>query len=559
MAGEPLTTIAPEEPLAAIGETTFEVLNTLEQATHVPAIVCDQAGQVLAASPNARNECAVASPTAPVGLLTQEADGRWTCTNTSCIHHARCATCPIPAHPNLPGGLQVFHCTDAESAETAAQLLGHALGADAEKMGLMESLSQSYEELHLIQSLASAFEEEIDHRMTFARILTCVRQVLPFTAAEIWSLDQAEKLYRCLLHHDGTNVRKSVDTFPAEDHLEAPLRDLGAKVLREDTVIDGPLAAFFDRILTQRTRPVVVLPLKIKSRTLGVLVLEIPANSRTIDSALLRTLETAARQTSLVLRVHMLIHELRANEGLRREIDIARQIQHSILPPEIPTSTTFDLFSGCVTAAKVGGDYYDFFELSEDEIGLLIADVSGHSVASGLVAMSFRSAFRFFLEELDLPIHENFARVNRSLHDELSRTGHFLSAIYATYHKRDRTFRYVNAGHHPPLIYNTHSGRFREFEDEAGLLIGVLPEWEYQTSELTLEAGDLLLLYTDGIIEAENQSGAQYELERLQDSIKRHAARSTKELYHYLLREVYIFQDEQYNQDDITLTLMKVS
>ena len=553
-------TIAPSEPPVVVGETTFELLATLEKVSQVPAVLCDSSGQILSASSNLKGECAAAAPMAPDDLLVRNSEGKWVCTNTSCLHHTRCASSTIPPQPDLPADLHVFHCKGMERAETSAQLLAHGLRADAEKMALMENLSQSYEELHLIQSLASAFEEEIDHRMTFVRILNCVRHVLPSTAAEVWSLDQGDRLYRCLLHHDGTNVHKSVDSFPAEESLEGTLREFGAKVLRDNsTYDDGPLGKFFARLLKQLDLPVVILPLKIKSRILGVLVLKIPAGSRSIDSARLRTLETAARQTSLVLRVHMLIHELRANEGLRREIDIARQIQRSLLPPEIPTSSTFDLYAGCVTAARVGGDYYDFFESSVDKIGLLVADVSGHSVASGLVAMSFRSAFRFFLEEQDLPLHELFKSVNRSLHDELSSTGHFLSAIYATYHKRDRTFRYVNAGHHPPLIYNTHSGKFREFEDDAGLLIGVLPDWEYQTSELQLEPGDLLLLYTDGITEAENQDGEAYELDRLKHSVRRHVHRSTKEMYHYLLREVYIFQDEQYNQDDITLLLMKVS
>jgi serine phosphatase RsbU (regulator of sigma subunit) len=540
-----------------VGETTLRMLETLEDSSQTPVILTDEAGNVLAASPNLRHECAAA--TAPPSATPLRADGeRITCVNESCLHFAGCAACALPDTPQLRTGLHVLHCRGEKHAETSAALVAHALAADAEKAGLMDNLSNSYEELHLLESLAGAFEDEIDHRMTFLKMLDSVRRLLPFRAAEIWTLHAGDKQLRCLLHHDGTTIQKSVESLDVDPAVEKPLCSMGARVFREiPPRSDDPIDTLVHEVLGFVGSPAVLVPLMTRSRLLGLLVLQLPEDFGRIDSAKLRMFSAAGRQASLVMQVHLLVDELRSNEGLRREMEIARQIQTGLLPQEVPTDSMFDLFAGCVTAAHVGGDYYDFFELSPDEIGLLVADVSGHSVASGLVAMSFRSSFRHFLHEQKLPHDELFTRVNRCLEKELSQTGHFLSAVYGTFHKRERRFRYVNAGHPPPLIYNVPTDTFRT-ENEVGLLIGVLPEWEYHAGETILDKGDLLLLYTDGILEAENQLGEMFGIDRLEAAIRKHHKKGVKEMYHYLLRELYVFQDEQFNQDDVTLLLLKI-
>jgi sigma-B regulation protein RsbU (phosphoserine phosphatase) len=285
-------------------------------------------------------------------------------------------------------------------------------------------------------------------------------------------------------------------------------------------------------------------------------MVRIPPTLQGLDSWQLSHVAAVGRQTSLSIHLHLLIEELRANERLQREIEIAREIQNNLLPQTTPSSPYYDLHAGCITAARVGGDYYDFFEDEVGPLGILIADVAGHSVASALMAMSFRTSFRLFLEQ-KIELRSLFEKTNAALYKELCQSGSFLSAFYGILDEPSRTFRYVNGGHNYPLHWSGKAGVFNEL-DQAGLLIGILPDSEYSVAEVTVSAGDILLFYTDGIVEAENQHGEFFGMERLQQAVRKNAKKSSRQLYHSILKEMYLFQDEEVNKDDVTLIVLEI-
>jgi len=115
----------------------------------------------------------------------------------------------------------------------------------------------------------------------------------------------------------------------------------------------------------------------------------------------------------------------------------------------------------------------------------------------------------------------------------------------------------VNAGHPHPLLLESKTGSFRCLE-ESSLLVGVIPSIEYPVGEVELEKGDILVLYTDGIVEAENQKGELFGKSRLEEAVRRNVRKSAREIYHHLLKEMYLFQDERFNKDDVTLMILKV-
>ncbi len=433
-----------------------------------------------------------------------------------------------------------------------------AIDASTEDAGaaLLDELARAYEELHLLHGLAGALEDEIDHRMIFLKIIDCLKELLPVEKAEVWVPNREAGDYRCFIHYEDGQIRANAETAAFDPSLQQPLLNMGVRVLRDKHQASGPLDLFLLRVCEGMGVPSIAAPLLSKSKLVGLFLVRIPSTLQNVDSSRLRLVAAAARQTSLSIHLYLLIEELRSNEGLKREIEIARQIQHDLLPQSIPHSSRFDLFAGCITAARVGGDYYDFFQQGEGKVGILIADVAGHSVASALIAMSFRTSFRFFLDQ-GPELGPLFGKVNEALHNELKKSGNFLSAFYGTFDEQTRMFRYVNAGHNPPLLWNGRSGNFREL-DEAGLLIGILPGQSYQAAEVQLEAGDTLLCYTDGIVEAENQRGEFFGQRRLEEAVRKNQSRGAREMYHYLLKEMYVFQDEHFNKDDVTLVVLKV-
>lgn len=421
---------------------------------------------------------------------------------------------------------------------------------------VVEELARAYEELHLLHGLSGVLEGELDHCLVFLKILACLKELLPIEKAEVWVPYRESGQFRSFLLYDGKGLIKTSEVLRCDRGVEGSLAGLGVRVLREGHKAANLVDSFVLEAASRIGLPAIVAPLLRKTKVLGLLVLRILSSLQNVDSSRLRLVAAAARQTSVNLQLHFLIEELRANEGLRREIEIARQIQHDLLPQRIPQSEQFDLYAGCVTAARVGGDYYDFFSTPGESLGLLIADVAGHSVASALIAMSFRSSFRHFLAQ-KLELDHLFDKVNLTLHNEFRDSGSFLSAIYTTLDERTLQMRYVNAGHPHPLLLESKTGSFRCLE-ESSLLVGVLPSIEYPVGEVKLEKGDILVLYTDGIVEAENQKGDLFGKSRLEEAVRRNVRKSAREIYHHLLKEMYLFQDERFNKDDVTLMILKV-
>jgi serine phosphatase RsbU (regulator of sigma subunit) len=430
---------------------------------------------------------------------------------------------------------------------------------DAQGSAVLEELALAYEEIHFLHALSGALEDEVDRRTCLARVVECLRAFQAIDAVQVWVPSPDSEEHVCEFHWDVRGSTARPEAVPCDDGTRTLLAGLRVHVCRElpyNSAQPERVETFLAEILQRSGLPAVVAPLLSKSRMLGLFVARVPPTSRAFSASRLRAFGAAARQVGLALHLHFVLREVEATQGLQREIEIARQIQHGLLPQKVPQSPRFELFGGCVTAAQVGGDFYDFFEPEPDSLGILVADVAGHSVASALIAMSFRSTFRLFLSHGER--HERlFELSNEALFAEVSKTDNFLSAFYATFHAPTGSFRYVNAGHNPGLVWSARRSAFLTL-DEAGLLLGILPGQTYSAHDVQLEPGDVVVLYTDGIVEAENQRGELFGLERLKSAVRKHLPRSTREMYHYILKEMYLFQDERFNKDDVTLVILRV-
>jgi phosphoserine phosphatase RsbU/P len=242
------------------------------------------------------------------------------------------------------------------------------------------------------------------------------------------------------------------------------------------------------------------------------------------------------------------------NNSILKELEIAKQIQLSLLPPSPPPMQGIDCAGRCVSATHIGGDYYDIF-LNGDEVEIVIADVSGHSVGAALIMVETRSVLRAQLETLHSP-SQILATLNDLLHDDLSRAELFITMSYLSYHTKTRCLRYTNAGHPPPLLYRASAGTFQELDTE-GLIIGVKKEVEFEERSLGVEHGDLLLLYTDGVIEAEGPSGAMFGTRRLQGIVAKECGKPANEIISAILAAVRAFSCAAAFKDDISMLVLK--
>jgi sigma-B regulation protein RsbU (phosphoserine phosphatase) len=198
-------------------------------------------------------------------------------------------------------------------------------------------------------------------------------------------------------------------------------------------------------------------------------------------------------------------------DELAHEIQSAAEVQKSILPRSIPTVPGFEFAARMYPAKIVAGDYYGFIELPEGEIGLVIADVSGKGVAAGLLMPSIEVALR-----MDAPRSPGTKDLLRSFNKvvcQITGGNRFISLFYGKLCLRSHSLEYTNAGHNPPLLIR--DGLSPIALDKGGPVLGLLPGADYETGRVDLHIGDVLVLYTDGVVEAENPEGEEYSAQRL--------------------------------------------
>jgi sigma-B regulation protein RsbU (phosphoserine phosphatase) len=237
-----------------------------------------------------------------------------------------------------------------------------------------------------------------------------------------------------------------------------------------------------------------------------------------------------------------------------QELQRAREIQQSLLPKEIPQLQGIAVATAWRPAQAVGGDYFDVLQLYGNRLAICIADVSGKGVPAALLMASVQASLRASVRELDSP-----ARVCGIVNGMLSESiaaNKFVTFFCGVLDGNARTFRYCNAGHPYPILVS--AGAAQTLDHGGGTVLGVFPSWNYEDSSVDLKSGDRLLLFTDGITEAEDAQGEEFGVERVAAFGKAHAASSAAKLNEQLLAQVSDFCAAQF-QDDATLVVLAVN
>jgi len=244
------------------------------------------------------------------------------------------------------------------------------------------------------------------------------------------------------------------------------------------------------------------------------------------------------------------------NMRIMRELEIAREIQQSLLPALPPVMPGIEVACRCVPAASVGGDYYDFFPLDGNTIDVIIADVAGHSVGSALLMAEARSVLQARVGAASTPARL-LADANDVLYDDLCRAELQISMFCLRLDVTSRVLTYANAGHVRPLLCRFQGRTFEELDAE-GMLLGVQQLVAFEERQLQLFAGDLLLLHTDGIAEAENPAGEFFGTERIIETMRTCHNASAEGLVAALLLQVGMFTGARAFSDDVSLAVIKL-
>jgi len=254
-----------------------------------------------------------------------------------------------------------------------------------------------------------------------------------------------------------------------------------------------------------------------------------------------------------LMRSQRLQQEIRERERVEQDLRVAHGIQQASLPKEVPDLEGWQIAPFYQPAREVGGDFYDFFELNDGRLGIVVGDATGKGVPAALVMASARSMLRALAQTSASP-GDVLRKSNDPLVSDIPQNV-FVTCFYAILDPESGSLAYANAGHDLPYLYR--NGEAEELRAR-GMPLGLMPGMGYEEKEITLQAGESALFYSDGLVEAHDPKGEMFGFPRLRELVAEHGAE--KALGDSLLEELYSFVGEGWEQeDDITLLTLRRS
>lgn len=401
---------------------------------------------------------------------------------------------------------------------------------------------------------------EITQRLNQVHDLRRLLETIIDAAIELMA---AERGFLILLHDGRMKVeiaRNMGQTAIADESQQVSTQvcrqviESGQAVLTTNAQADERFGRY-KSVVGLKLRSILCVPFRIKDETFGTVYLD-AADVGAFSERDVELLNAFSDQAALAIENARLLHAARRRERMEQELKIGSQIQKKLLPRRLPSVPGVELYGWMHAAKEVGGDYYDFVPTADEQLIVCIGDVSGKGVPAGLVMASARSALRSLVQR-EGSTREIVVTLNRLLCEDLEQEM-FLSFVLMRLDPATGTIRYTGAGHENILIWRAERGEV-EVRRTGGMVLGMTTQFEDELveQELHLAPGDGLLLYTDGVTETVDSAGEQFQLERLVDATRRHAARPAKEALHGVLDEVLRFKGRASQRDDLTLVVVK--
>jgi len=299
------------------------------------------------------------------------------------------------------------------------------------------------------------------------------------------------------------------------------------------------------------TQSEITTPILRDGKTIGALNVE-SDKLAAFDTKDIDVLNFFAEASAISIEKALLHYQIIEKQKIEEQLQLAKDVQISLLPISDPEVKGYLFSSICIPAFEIGGDYFDYINIDENNLGIVVSDVSGDGVPAALIMAAFRALLRYssklFLSPSKLMEHmnENVA--------EFMRKRDFISIFYGVINFKTHTFSYCNCGHNPPLFFE--SGKIN-FLESCGPSLNLIKNVEYYTSQIKLGKNDQIILYTDGVVEVFNKEKNQFGLDRLIKLFKSNSNRSPKEIIDIVTQATRDFSYQGVYKDDFTLLVLK--
>lgn len=304
-------------------------------------------------------------------------------------------------------------------------------------------------------------------------------------------------------------------------------------------------------------KSVMVVPMYIQQKKFGHLVL-LKELGDGFNKEMVDIIKTFVNQASISVENFRLLKSALENERYKEELKIAKRVQRSLLPSELEDNDSFTLCGISEAADEVGGDYYDTYRIDEHRLALIIGDVSGKGTSAAFNMSQMKGVFHS-LAQMDMGPLEFLVRANTALSLCLEKTS-FITASYFIIDTLDRSLEFARAGHCPTLYYDAEKVETQYFKNK-GLGLGILRNTNFhryvQTNKFFYHSGDLIVLYTDGIIEAKNSEEEEYGYDRLESVVMDNHDRAPEEIQQAIIKSLFDFLGNESLNDDYTLLIIR--
>lgn len=273
---------------------------------------------------------------------------------------------------------------------------------------------------------------------------------------------------------------------------------------------------------------------------------------------LIEIIETFTNQAAISIANFRMLNEAISTERYKEELKIAKQVQAKLLPSELESNDDFDITTFTIAADEVGGDYYDSFKISGSKTALIIGDVSGKGTSAAFHMAQMKGVF-LALAQLDLSPTEFLDKANLAISSGLDKTS-FVTISYFVIDSGDKSINFGRAGHVPSIYYNNDERKASYFKNK-GLGLGIIRGEKFkeyvQQSSLNYSTGDILVLYTDGITEAQNEEKEEFGYDRLLDLVEHNKDKEVEEIQERIIDDLYKFCNNELLEDDYSLVVVK--
>lgn len=422
----------------------------------------------------------------------------------------------------------------------------------------------------------SQLEGEVQRLKSAVEELTVLND-LAITASSSLEVDQVLDII----------IEKSIKAVQAEQgsillvtpHQENPLQTLVRQADRHSRMLNYKVGSHITGWVLKHNQPLIVenlskdqrfytteeerknihsllgVPIQFRGKIIGILTVTNKKSNNSFSKDDLRLLSIIAAQSGQLIRNSQLQQEALEKERLAQELAMARTMQMALLPKEYPISPYFELACFFSPAEEVGGDYYDFFRLNDQQLGIVQADVSGHGTSAAMIMTMLKGILHSITHQFRSTA-EALQEINKILLQSVP-PDVFVTMVFLLLDPQKRTLEFSNAGHHPPLLFSYKQKQIQVLENP-GCALNCDENSIYQTKLLSLDRGDYLCIYTDGLIEAFNSREEMYSLHRLKDLLQKSIRNSAEEIIADLKNSLENFLDSAPKTDDIAAIAIKM-